>query len=650
MHNCGSHRRDICNSLSLSTLTMDIRSSCRQLVSSSHSQQTKGLRQIDESDVYQYVKLATPSMIRVIKLEQNKVNNTISCVIRLVERGDVEYHALSYVWGDSKPTRQIYLRYGADQRRLFPLHENLWRFLDWAWNQQMFDKWLWTDRICLNQDDGDEISQQVPKMGEIFHDADQVIIWLGMSKKEGERVATILDRNSYYFSSGSWREELWKGYSPKTKRAALTAYYNEYWSRVWVLQEVALAKSATIVIGDKVVPYQDFKYKIDIIRTEHSSVPWDITPGPIRHTYHAQRDELWSVLRITGGGHFKCKEPNDRVYGILGLVASRADGTSPVDFIEVDYSKPYIEAYLDAFLESQPPVRETNIILDEMPYVEGSYIREQPFDTFKRYLDNPKTSARHRNLAGDLLQVCDAFNTMFLILGSGPGCWAFSRLIHGSLRELEEICIPNADDRTLRDSAAMKGVAVALGLQESKEPSVRFGRRQKFAVSAFEDWKASRRPYISAQSPWRCAAHHKSHEDNSQVPRAGKMKDFRDAPGERLRSSYWGRLASFCVPSCHLAEVCGRYSHDSPRSCDTTTMVFDLPEVGFRVVFEQMFEFATSGRVKKFPNLECRCSGAPWSDWDDGLVPLEEAFFGKVYFEFLDTDMYRKGLEDLRTW
>ncbi|KAK8235129.1 heterokaryon incompatibility protein-domain-containing protein [Phyllosticta capitalensis] len=130
----------------------------------------------------------------------------------------------------------------------------------------MFNKWLWTDRICLNQDDSDEISQQVPKMGEIFHDAHQVIIWLGMSKEEGERVATILDRNSYYFSSGAWREELWKGYSPKTKRAALTAYYNEYWSRVWVIQEVALAKSATIVIGDKVVPYEEFKHKIDIIR------------------------------------------------------------------------------------------------------------------------------------------------------------------------------------------------------------------------------------------------------------------------------------------------------------------------------------------------------------------------------------------------
>lgn len=513
----------------------------------------------------------------------------------------------------------------------------------------MFDKWLWTDRICLNQDDSDEISQQVPKMGEIFHDAHQVIIWLGMSKKEGERVATILDRNSYYLSSGAWREELWKGYSPKTKRAALTAYYNEYWSRVWVIQEVALAKSATIVIGDKVVPYEEFKHKIDIIRTEHGVTGINAAPGPIRLKNHNHKSELWEVLGLANHSALKCKEPNDRVYGGLGLVASRADGTSPVDFIEVDYSKPFMEVFLDAFLESQTPIRKTGCILNYIPNVEGNYDWGQLFDTFKRYLDNPKTSVRHRNLAGDLLQVCDAFNTMFLILGSGPGCWGFSRLIHFSLNGLES-SIPNADDRTLRDSAAMKGVAVALGLQDNNKPSVQFGRRQKTAALVFEDWKASRRPYTSAQSPWRCAAHHKSHEDNSQVPRARKMKDFRDAPGERLRNQYWGGLNSFCVPSCRLAEVCGRYSHDSPRSGDATTMIFDLPEVGFRVVFEQLYEFATAGRTHKFPNLECRCSGAPWSDWNDGLAPLEESFFGKVYFEFLDTDMYRKGLEDLRTW
>ncbi|KAK8161330.1 hypothetical protein IWX90DRAFT_265835 [Phyllosticta citrichinensis] len=96
------------------------------------------------STEFQYAKLSTRSTIRLI--------DTIVCVLWHAEQTDIEYCALSYVWGDSTPTREIHIKTddAADSESfIFPLHENLWRFLDWAWNQGKFDRWFWTNRSAL---------------------------------------------------------------------------------------------------------------------------------------------------------------------------------------------------------------------------------------------------------------------------------------------------------------------------------------------------------------------------------------------------------------------------------------------------------------------------------------------------------------------
>ncbi|KAK8212704.1 heterokaryon incompatibility protein-domain-containing protein [Phyllosticta capitalensis] len=190
------------------------------------------------SDEYRYAKLATPSTIRVIKLEQQKVDDTITCIIRHVEQSEFEYHALSYVWGDPTPTRKIHLGNYGDQKSIFPLHENLCRFLDWAWDRQMFNRWIWTDRICLNQQDKEEMAQQIPRMGKIFGNAAHVLAWLNMSKQEGLNLKACLE-----------------GTTNPTHRLVGPILKNQYWNRVWIVQEVLKAKDAVAVVGDVEWPH-----------------------------------------------------------------------------------------------------------------------------------------------------------------------------------------------------------------------------------------------------------------------------------------------------------------------------------------------------------------------------------------------------------
>ncbi|KAK8235125.1 heterokaryon incompatibility protein-domain-containing protein, partial [Phyllosticta capitalensis] len=189
------------------------------------------------SNEYKYTKLATASTIRLIKLESQKLDEKVACVIRHVEQSDFEYHALSYVWGDPTPTREIYLSNGPGESKpnefcLFAVHENLSRFLSWAWDQNIFEQWIWTDRICLNQEDSEEIAQQVPRMGKIFCDAVMVMAWLGMPYEHGQHLIPL---RNWWGSSGDPQ------ITEDTQLAARAVLESDYWTRIWIVQEVLMA-------------------------------------------------------------------------------------------------------------------------------------------------------------------------------------------------------------------------------------------------------------------------------------------------------------------------------------------------------------------------------------------------------------------------
>jgi hypothetical protein len=124
---------------------------------------------------------------------------------------DLEFHALSYTWGDLNHKQTIMVN---DQP--FQVNQNLYDFLDQIWRiadlsthgEEVSDKsslhdvfrreylsmygeeisvspttealhW-WIDAICINQDDVDEKSEQVPRMGQLYSSASQVWVWLGL--------------------------------------------------------------------------------------------------------------------------------------------------------------------------------------------------------------------------------------------------------------------------------------------------------------------------------------------------------------------------------------------------------------------------------------------------------------------------------------
>jgi hypothetical protein len=85
----------------------------------------------------------------------------------------IPYEALSYTWGDTKRTARITLN-----GRSLLVTENLYTALLHL-RSSSEDRIMWIDAICIDQDNWEERGHQVQLMGDIYQQAERVVVWLG---------------------------------------------------------------------------------------------------------------------------------------------------------------------------------------------------------------------------------------------------------------------------------------------------------------------------------------------------------------------------------------------------------------------------------------------------------------------------------------
>lgn len=115
--------------------------------------------------------------IRVIQLRPGSFQEPAQCDIAITTLEDghqAGYHALSYAWGDHTVNRQIL----DINEKGFEVHWNLYEALQYVRGERKTIT-LWTDLMCINQNDTEERNAQVQQMGRIYAQAKHVLVWLG---------------------------------------------------------------------------------------------------------------------------------------------------------------------------------------------------------------------------------------------------------------------------------------------------------------------------------------------------------------------------------------------------------------------------------------------------------------------------------------
>ena len=116
----------------------------------------------------------------------------ITCRLEVADlKDDLEYSALSYVWGDPNVTKTIIVN-----ERQIPVTSNLECALQYA--PQHLERAnatprLWVDAVCIDQDNVNEKNHQVPLMRDIYSQAKVVLCWMSPRRDDVVEALDVID-------------------------------------------------------------------------------------------------------------------------------------------------------------------------------------------------------------------------------------------------------------------------------------------------------------------------------------------------------------------------------------------------------------------------------------------------------------------------
>jgi hypothetical protein len=298
--------------------------------------------------------------IRLIKIELfDPASEKLECSIETVQLATTPpYDALSYMWGDSSITKEITVN-GLP----IMVTENLWAALIEFWTRPRSTRLLWIDALCINQLSVLEKNHQVPLMGKIYSQARGVLMWLGVEQDNSPLGMAIIKRwgQGIHAARVADLDELLSAplktalrfiedpFDVESLTAAKHLLSRDYWKRIWIIQEVVLARNRLIICGKDDVDYNHFHhvhaYWTDIthLNKENSISPelaTRITNGGITgHTsitairrlmlqkaQAASKKQPWKpdiLFLISNFPASVCTDPRDKIFGFFGFLTEQ---------------------------------------------------------------------------------------------------------------------------------------------------------------------------------------------------------------------------------------------------------------------------------------------------------------------------------------
>lgn len=171
----------------------------------------------------------------------------------------VEYEALSWCWGTQIKDSVIRIKKRGEYYRLAVAKELslALKYLKYATG----DRILWIDALCIDQDNHEERDHQVQMMARLYTGAKQACIWLGEDNDDSTQaiqfIREIMRLEDFDFILEN------KENAPRWQ-TLLILMQRPWFSRRWVVQEIALARSATIHCGTDKIPWKNFAVAVEL--------------------------------------------------------------------------------------------------------------------------------------------------------------------------------------------------------------------------------------------------------------------------------------------------------------------------------------------------------------------------------------------------
>ena len=228
--------------------------------------------------------------IRLLRLHGGASNAPLQGRLILSD-GKETYEALSYAGEPEEGNSPISI-FSAGSTYTLAINPNL----EAALRQLRFpDRYrlLWIDSICINQKDLSEKNFHIQRMGSIFNTASNVCIWLGTADNQSSQAFEMIERahemdiNSLETDAGELLDAL------------ISLLKRRWFTRRWAIQEVALARRASLYCGHNSISWTDFADAITLLQSTLSPVLPPNAPEVVARASARSR-----ILASAAGCHF----------------------------------------------------------------------------------------------------------------------------------------------------------------------------------------------------------------------------------------------------------------------------------------------------------------------------------------------------------
>ena len=348
--------------------------------------------------LYQYQPLPSDDHFRILELLPGEASEDggggVRCRLHTERFADAEdkYAAISYVWGDPHDRVPI-----TCDGRIIEVTVNLADALSHI-RDRTESRFVWADAVCINQEDDTEKGHQVKRMGKVYENAEEVLVWLG---SDGEGIAedcfNLIRKTNEYLDHqvvfyGDFRD------MPTITKASAISFDKSRWSKVrtlvkmpwftrlWVVQEAALAKQCTLLWGNNQLSLAELcelsnfvNYRADLnnligqMGTGQVSLNFDtqctyqttkswMRTKPFIKAQHRSSNTILFLDILRSGRSMNSTFGVDRVFAFLGNPLARKHGEDEL-VVEPDYSKSIQEVYFEVACSLLAHPREAPFLL-----------------------------------------------------------------------------------------------------------------------------------------------------------------------------------------------------------------------------------------------------------------------------------------------
>jgi hypothetical protein len=303
-------------------------------------------KKILSNNSYVYTSLiGTIDTIRVVRLKAGSRGDVIKCDLCCGRLSDLEFEALSYVWGVGLMPHTIHVA-----GKPFYVTSNLYSALKELRHPE-HERTIWIDAICINQQDNVEKSSQVQMMRDIYAKASKVVVWLGNAAKDTSLTFDLV--RQCHMADTDTIDTLWMDRTSSLQRKSIRhefarIFMYEWWKRSWIIQEVVVGHNVVMQRGPHHVEWNALQTVVT--HTTFREIVLDGLKAPLfamvvqglRTEERADEPVLPTLLDLVYNFRFQSATfGSDKIYALLGL--PRSDNSS---LLIPDYSLSPEEVFL----------------------------------------------------------------------------------------------------------------------------------------------------------------------------------------------------------------------------------------------------------------------------------------------------------------